>query len=75
MIANVFGQLYPQPCPIPSSVLSSQEHNETKLIPSVRSSLPVIEDSFLSQNKPKIKSQEDILDNHKPKILLHHFFI
>ncbi len=75
MVVNVCGQTYPRPSPIPSLVSSSQEYNETKLTPSVRLSLPVIEDSFLSQNKPKIKSQENILNNYKPKILLHHFFI
>jgi hypothetical protein len=67
----VFGQVYPQPCPIPSESLLS-EKNFTKLIPSPLSSLPVIEKQFY--NKPIIKP-DDKINNYKPKTLLQFFNI
>lgn len=75
IIISVYGQIYPRPCPIPISKLSNLEYNETKLNPSLRSSLPVIEESFSNQNKPKINKKEDILNIYKPNLFIHHLII
>lgn len=63
--------LYPEPCPINNEIPLSNPNN-SKPIPTSQSSLPVIDNQF---TKPETKPNVQQINNYKPKVLLHHFFI